>query len=181
MGTDFLIVGAGSAGATLAARLSEDANVSVALAEGGRNYRSSETPKNLATNVMGPSMDTKALPDYFWLGYKAQRTGEQATDDLYWRGKGVGGSSSINGVVAFRAPPDDFDDWSAQGIRGWSFADVLPYFNRLEDDMISATSGTTVGRARSRSTGSRRTSGATSIRRQWWRAPSSASASTSPT
>ena len=136
MGTDFLIVGAGSAGATLAARLSEDPNVTVALAEGGRNYRSAETPDNLSTNVMGPSMDTKALPDFFWLGYNAQRTGEQAADDLYWRGKGVGGSSSINGVVAFRAPPDDFDEWAAQGITGWSFADVLPYFNRLEDDVM---------------------------------------------
>jgi choline dehydrogenase-like flavoprotein len=136
MGTDFLIVGAGSAGATLASRLSDDANVTVALAEGGRNYRSAETPENMRTNVLGPSMDTKALPEYFWLGYNAQRTSEQGTEDLYWRGKGVGGTSSINGVVAFRAPPDDFDEWGALGITGWSFAEVLPYFMRLEDDVM---------------------------------------------
>jgi choline dehydrogenase-like flavoprotein len=136
MSSDFLIIGAGSAGATLAGRLTEDPEVGVTLVEGGRNYRSSETPEQLVTNVMGPSMNTQELPDFYWLNYMAQRTSEQPTQDLYWRGKGVGGSSAINGVVAFRATPEDFDDWTALGIEGWTFADVLPYMTRMEDDVM---------------------------------------------
>ena len=85
---------------------------------------------------MGPSMDTKALPEYFWLGYNAQRTGEQGTDDLYWRGKVSAAARRSTASSRSRPPPDDFDEWSTLGITGWSFADVLPYFNRLEDDVM---------------------------------------------
>lgn len=136
MGTDFVVVGAGSAGAPLAARLSEDPNVSVVLVEGGKDYRSADTHPYISTTVMGPSMDTQELPEYFWLGYNAKRSRTQKDEDLYWRGKGVGGSSAINGAVAFRAPPDDHDHWTELGIEGWSFAECLPYSIRLEDDAL---------------------------------------------
>jgi choline dehydrogenase len=130
------VVGAGSAGATLAGRLSEDPNASVTLVEGGKDYRSVDTHPYITTTVMGPSMDTHELSDYFWLGYNAKRTNTQKDDDLYWRGKGVGGSSAINGAVAFRAPPDDHDAWTQLGIKGWSYAECLPYSIRLEDDVL---------------------------------------------
>ena len=54
---------------------------------------------------------------------------------LYWRGRGMGGSSAINGQIAIRGMLEDFDDWAAQGCAGWSGADVLPAFIRLEDDL----------------------------------------------
>jgi choline dehydrogenase len=68
-----------------------------------------------------------------WAGVDSSRTDEQAPAP-YWRGRGVGGSSSINGQIAIRPPMEDFDDWAAAGCAGWSAEDVLPYFAKLEDD-----------------------------------------------
>jgi 5-(hydroxymethyl)furfural/furfural oxidase len=77
----------------------------------------------------------EALAPYRWDALMARRTRAQEPR-TYWRGRGVGGSSAINGQIAIRGVPEDYDDWAAAGCEGWAFADVLPAFNRLETDLI---------------------------------------------
>jgi choline dehydrogenase len=131
---DYLIVGAGSAGATLAGRLSEDPSIQIALLEAGPDHRSVDAPD--AMRSPNPSRIINA-PDYQmfrWDTLQARRTRSQ-TPRLYWRGRGLGGSSSINGQIAIRGIPEDYDRWAAAGCDRWGFSDVLPYFNRLETDL----------------------------------------------
>jgi len=131
---DYLIVGAGSAGATLAGRLSENAAAQVALIEAGPDHRSAEAPD--AMRSPNPSRIINA-PDYEmfrWDTLQARRTKSQ-TPRLYWRGRGLGGSSVINGQIAIRGVPEDYERWAAAGCTGWGFSDVLPYFKRLETDL----------------------------------------------
>ncbi|MGI9426494.1 MAG: GMC family oxidoreductase N-terminal domain-containing protein, partial [Hyphomicrobiaceae bacterium] len=126
MEADFVIVGAGSAGGALAARLTEDGTHSVLLLEYG------------GTDA-GPFIQMPAalsypmnMARYDW-GYLSEPEPQLGGRRLACpRGKVLGGSSSINGMVYVRGHARDFDYWAEQGARGWGFADVLPYYKRLE-------------------------------------------------
>jgi len=125
MDYDDIIVGAGSAGAVLAARLSEDPQRSVLLLEAGPDYRTiDETPHNLLRT-------TTALADHNW-GWVAQATAQREIP--FHRGKVTGGCSAINSSVAIRGVPADFDQWAASGNSEWSFENVLPFYRKLEHD-----------------------------------------------
>ena len=123
---DFIVVGAGSAGATLAGRLSEDPHTRVLLLEAGPPDNSLwiHLPIGYGKTMWDPKLNWRfeTEPDPGMNGRK-----------IYWpRGKTLGGSSSINGLIYIRGQREDYDHWAALGNEGWSFDDCLPYFKRAE-------------------------------------------------
>lgn len=123
---DYIVVGSGSAGAIVAARLSEDPQVKVLLLEAGPASRSPIISIPAATRY------AYNTPKFNW-GYETEpepHLGGRRLSQL--RGRVLGGSSSINGMVYLRGNPLDYEGWSEAGAAGWAYADVLPYFQRLE-------------------------------------------------
>ena len=127
MAADYIIVGSGSAGSVLAARLSEDPDVDVLVLEAGG--------PDTAPEVHVPAM----FPIMFKSGLDWDLTGDAepglSNRRLYLpRGRMIGGCSSINAMIYLRGNRLDYDDWAAGGADGWSYEEVLPYFKRGEDN-----------------------------------------------
>jgi choline dehydrogenase len=129
---DFLVVGAGSAGCAVAARLSEDPATRVLLLEAGGEDRNRwiHIPLGFGRTFADPSVN--------WC-YETEPDPGAGNRRVFWpRGKVLGGSSSINGMVYIRGQAEDFDHWRQLGNAGWSFEDVLPYFRRSEHQVRGA-------------------------------------------
>jgi choline dehydrogenase len=123
---DYVVVGAGSAGCVVAARLSEDPSVKVVVLEAGGPDRNIwiHVPIGYGKTIVDPSVN--------WM-YETEPDPGANGRKLFWpRGKVLGGSSSINGLLYVRGQPADFDHWRQLGNQGWAWDDVLPYFKRSE-------------------------------------------------
>src|SRR3990170_711466 len=124
---DYIVVGAGSSGCVVAARLSEDPAANVLLLEaGGRDDH---------LYLKMPLAFLKAMPDprFNWTYWTEPEPHLDGRRMPLPRGRVIGGSGSINGMFAMRGHPKDYDQWAQMGAAGWSFADVLPYFRKSED------------------------------------------------
>ena len=130
---DVVIVGGGSAGCTLAARLSEDPNRSVLLLEAGPDYPDFELlPDEIK---YGYNNGASEVDSPFNWSYQATGSVRQSEPMNIARGKVIGGSGSVNGQVFLRGLPEDYDSWAEQGNTEWSYVNVLPFFRKLETDL----------------------------------------------
>ena len=122
---DYIVVGAGSAGAVVANRLSADARNKVLLLEAGpASHPWSRIPIGYARLLTNPAAN--------WLYSSEPETNTNGRKLQVPRGKILGGSSSINGMAFVRGQAQDFDTWAQMGNTGWSYEDVLPHFKRME-------------------------------------------------
>ncbi len=127
---DYVVVGAGSAGCVVAARLTEDPDVSVLLLEAGGSDRTAlcRTPGMVSIIHTVPQVKKK----FDWGFYANPRPETLGRKMPYVRGKVMGGSSAINGMVWVRGHRSNYDGWATEGCDGWGYDDVLPYFKKLE-------------------------------------------------
>ncbi len=124
---DYVIVGAGSAGCTLANRLTEDPNVTVCLIEAG------PTHKHWSVSTPGLALVNMVTKKRNWGFETVPQEGLGGRRGYQPRGKVLGGSSGTNAMIYIRGHRADFDHWEAEGNSGWGYADVLPYFKKAED------------------------------------------------
>src|ERR1700712_3551983 len=114
---DYIIIGAGSAGCVMANRLASDPSVTGLLIESGADHSSPliAMPRGIG-KLLAPGNP------HVW-DYQASR-GQGMTDELWLKGRAIGGSSSVNGMVYVRGAPADYDAWEAQGCAGWGWKDI---------------------------------------------------------
>jgi len=128
MEAETIVVGAGSSGAVIAARATEDAGREVLLVEAGPDYPSGDLPPDLVDGTRN------SMRRHDWGHLHRARPGRRM---LFWfpRGRVVGGSSAVNTCIALRGQPADYDEWASRGLRDWGWDACLPAFKRLENDL----------------------------------------------
>src|SRR5688572_12451799 len=132
-----VVIGAGSAGCVVAARLTEDVDTSVMLLEAGPDYPDVlAAPEDIRNAFVfaGTDHDWGYISDGVTARADAVNLGSTSAAIPVLRGKVVGGSSAVNGTSAMRSTPSDFDRWVAAGNDNWSWPQVLPYFRKIEND-----------------------------------------------
>lgn len=126
---DYVIVGGGSAGATLATRLTENADISVCLLEAGdsKETLASRTPALVSAAIQNKKNN--------WHFETTPQPGLNGRKGYQPRGKMLGGSSAVNGMIYIRGNRNDYDNWAQMGCHGWGYEDVLPYFKKSENNI----------------------------------------------
>ena len=134
---DVVIVGGGSAGCTLAARLSEDPSRSVLLLEAGPDYPDFELlPDEIKYGYNNGASEVDSPFNWSYQATGSARSSREGGRQIpIARGKVIGGSGSVNGQVFLRGLPEDYDSWAEAGNTEWSYINVLPFFRKLETDM----------------------------------------------
>lgn len=131
---DYIVVGAGSAGAVIASRLSEDPNVNILLVEAGGSELESDTFRV----PLKASLAQKTKHDwaYYTVPQKHSQKGMNEQRSFWPRGRVLGGTSNLNYMAFVRGSRHDYNQWEKEGCKGWSYKDVLPYFLKMEDIQI---------------------------------------------